>query len=467
MKAIGYGAVGIAILLGTFEMAGVTAAPAQPVQAVGLRVGAARIDITPPAPEGNKIRDRLYASAIVIDNGTTRAALIGADQISFGEPAWADVTRRVAAEFKISAEHVLTSATHTHSDGRFGVAPPLGTPAAGRGAAGSAGGGAAMPQVGRGAAQPAPSPLSDAAVEAARRAVARLQPARVGYGAGVSHLNVNRDAIHPETKRWYQGPNLAGESDKTVAVMSFVAPDGKPIALFVNYAMHPINYYLRGLVSADFPGEASRYIESALGDDVVVVWTQGAQGDQNPLYSRPGGVLAAARRAGGPPSEIERAEGVLDRWIKAMGAVLGEEIIRVANATSQRSDQARIWGRHETVTCPGRTRLDNAREGVPGQYEDGPPVNIRVGVLAIGTTIVSSVNAEIYTGIGQRIKSRSPFAHTIVTALGNGSAGSGYVPTEEAFNRYTFQVLGSRLKPGCAEDAIVTAAIRLMTQAAQ
>ena len=99
------------------------------------------------------------------------------------------------------------------------------------------------------------------------------------------------------------------------------------------------------------------------------------------------------------------------------------------------------------------------------RYEDGPPVNIRVGMLTIGTTAIGSVNAEIYTGIGQRIKAQSPLANTIVTALGNGSAGSGYIPTEEAFNRYTFQVLGSRLKPGCAEDGIVNAAVGLLTDA--
>jgi neutral ceramidase len=198
---------------------------------------------------------------------------------------------------------------------------------------------------------------------------------------------------------------------------------------------------------------------------VVVVWSQGAQGDQNPLYSRPGSALSAARRGGGPRDEIVRAEAALDRWIKAVAAVLGEEIIRVNNATTLRSDQVRIWGGQKMVTCPGRTRLDNAREGVPGQYEDGPPVNIRVGMLTIGTTAIGSVNAEIYTGIGTRIKARSPLAHTMVTALANGSAGSGYIPTEEAFNRYTFQVLGSRLKPGCAEDAIVTAALQLLAEA--
>jgi neutral ceramidase len=470
--------VGAAVLLwGAYSGSSPVVVAGQTRQGGGLRVGAARVDITPPAPDGNRIRDRLYASAIVVDNGTTRAALIGADQISFGEQAWADVTRRIASEFKIPTEHVLTSATHTHSDGRFGVAPPIGSatargagPPAGRGAGAGAppvaGRSAGAPgAAGRGPAQQASSVLTDATVEAVRRAIARLQPARVGYGAGQSHLNVNRDAIHPETKRWYQGPNLTGESDKTIAVLSFVAADDRPIALFVNYAMHPISFYLRGLVSADFPGEASRYIESVYGDDVVVVWTQGAQGDQNPLYSRPGAVLSAARRAGGPPDAIERAEGVLDRWIKAMGAVLGEEIIRVTNASTMRSDQARIWAGQRTVTCPGRTRLDNAREGVPGQYEDGPAVNIRVGMLTIGTTAIGSVNAEIYTGIGTRIKARSPLANTMVVALGNGGAGSGYIPTEEAFNRYTFQVLGSRLKPGCAEDGIVNTAVGLLTDA--
>jgi neutral ceramidase len=439
----------------TLSWDGAAIAIHRPAQAATLRVGAARVDITPPAPPGNTIRDRLYASAIVIESGTTRAVLIGADQIAFSEAAWTDVTARLTATFKIPPAHVLTTATHTHSDGRFGVAPPL--DAAGRGGAPAA---AAPPS-----APPQPSALAGAVFEAVRAAIGRLQPARVGYGAGVSNLNVNRDAIHPETKRWYQGPNLTGESDKTLAVLSFVTPEGKPIAFFVNYAMHPINYYLRGIVSADFPGEASRYLEGVYGDDLVVVWSQGAEGDQNPLYSRPSTALSAARRGGGPRDEIVRAEAGLDRWIRAMGAVLGEEIIRVNNATTSRNDGVRIWGGQTIVICPGRTRLDNAREGVPGQYEDGPPVNIRVGLLTIGTTAIASVNAEIYTGIGTRIKARSPLAHTIVTALANGSAGSGYIPTEDAFNRYTFQVLGSRLKPGCAEDGIVTAAVNLLSEA--
>jgi neutral ceramidase len=449
--------------------------PARAGQTPSLRVGAARVDITPPPPEGNRIRDRLYVSVIVVDNGVTKAVLVGADQISFGAPIWADVTRRLSADFGIAPEQVLTSATHTHSDGRFGVAPPGGRGGgpAGPAAPGGRGAGpaAAGPAGGRGGAPgggAAPSTvLADATVQAVGLALKRLQPARAGYNAGQSYFNVNRDALHPETRRWYQGPNPDGVSDKTMAVLSFTTVDGVPIALFVNYAMHPINFYLRGFISADTPGEAARWVERVYGDDVVVVWTQGASGDQNPAYLRPGQAFAAAQRGGGPPEELARAEATFDSFIKATGAVLGEEIIRVSSGTTRSASDLRISSGHRIVTCPGRTRLDNAREGVAGQYEDGPPVEIRVGLLTLGSTALISVNAEIYTGIASRIKAASPLRDTIVVSLANGSAGSGYVPTEEAFYSQTFQVLGSRLKPGCAEDAVVGAALDMLVAAAR
>ena len=41
-------------------------------------------------------------------------------------------------------------------------------------------------------------------------------------------------------------------------------------------------------------------------------------------------------------------------------------------------------------------------------------------------------------------------------------AGSGYIYSDAAYSHLTFQVIGSRLKPGCAEDKIVSTAIALM-----
>ncbi len=53
-------------------------------------------------------------------------------------------------------------------------------------------------------------------VEAVRLAQSRLVPARMGYGTGVSYINVNRNIIDPKTRRWWEGPNYDGPSDKTL-----------------------------------------------------------------------------------------------------------------------------------------------------------------------------------------------------------------------------------------------------------
>jgi hypothetical protein len=60
------------------------------------------------------------------------------------------------------------------------------------------------------------------------------------------------------------------------------------------------------------------------------------------------------------------------------------------------------------------------------------------------------------------IKAEAPASRTIVVTLANGSANSGYIYSDEAYSHLTFQVIGSRLKPGCAEAGIVSSAIDLM-----
>jgi hypothetical protein len=56
--------------------------------------------------------------------------------------------------------------------------------------------------------------------------------------------------------------------------------------------------------------------------------------------------------------------------------------------------------------------------------------------------------------ISQRLKKNSPMANTVVVTLANGRANSGYIPDDASFGHNTFQVLGSRLKPGCAEQGM-------------
>ena len=116
---------------------------------------------------------------------------------------------------------------------------------------------------------------------------------------------------------------------------------------------------------------------------------------------------------------------------------------------------APVHGSFTTVSCPGRDRTNDGRAGFEGTYKDAPPVEIRLGLLRLGEVMIGAVNAEVFNPIAQRLKRESPYKATMMATLTNGSARSGYIPDDESFGKYTFEVLSSRLKPGCAESAIV------------
>jgi hypothetical protein len=449
----------LALLLGAFG-------PSLAADPLTLRVGAARVDITPagdaayPA-SGRYAHERLYARAIVLDNGSTRAALVGLDMGGIEEAIWEKASRQVAAALRCPPENLVLTTTHSHSAVPSGPPPP-GYPRA------------------------SPEKTIAAVMDAVRQAEARLSPALAGFGTGASYLNVNRDTVSEETHLWTQAANLGGPSDKSVAVVQFTTPAGEPVAAYVAYAMHPINGYLLGITSGDVPGALCRYVEQQFDDKMVVVFAQGASGDQNPLYLRPStnalASLSGARITGyemaREPIEAPLRDGTvsrrpldpkvadnLERFMESQGQLLGEEVIRVMTRTRRRTADVRLWGAQRTLTCPARKRTNTGREGAPGEYEDSDePVRIRLGVLGIGDTALATVNGEVYSAVGQRARKQSPLTNTVVVTLANGRANSGYIPDDASFGAYTFQVLGSRLRQGCAEQGIADGIAELVGQ---
>lgn len=427
-----------------------------------LRVGAAKIDITPGkpvAPATDKYdHERLYIRAIVVDNGTTRGAMVSMDTGSLTPAGLALLTQ----ELGVPAANIIASGIHTHSGSIQGVRPG-----------------------GRGAEPEGPQPPTETdriVLKAVQDARAGLQPALVGFGEGQSYLNVNRDAIDPATGKWHQGTNPDGWSDKTVAVLMFRKPGGEPIAAYVNYAMHPINGYVSGIISGDYPEAMARYVEKAFGDNIIVAFTQGASGDQNPLYLRPSTNVMASRNGtkitgyvmdresseamlrpnggqAGKPADPAVMDNLL-RFIESEGQLLGEEVIRVMTNTRDLDSNVAIVGAAKDFTCPGRIRVtgdawDNAtREGVSAEYKDGPDVPIHVGVLRIGNIAVAASSGELYTRIGQRVKAASPLEDTMLVTLISPYRGNGYTPDDLSYGHQTFQALGTRVKQGCAEQSI-------------
>jgi neutral/alkaline ceramidase-like enzyme len=439
-----------------------------------LRAGAGKVDITPQQSEllrGDFIRDHLYVRAILIDNGKTCAVLVGIDAGGAGTAMVQAATARAAKSTGCPTENFIISATHTHSGSTRGL------------------GDDGMPNA---------QQTADAIVKAVEAAKSQLQPARIGFGTAQVYLNVNRDLF--EGQKWYQGPNLNAGSDKTLAVLEVIGPDDRPIGVYMNYAMHPIDFYLSGVISADFPGEASRYIERRY-NKAVAIFVQGASGDQNPLLLRPFYNLVGVRtrtsymsddRIGAElPAKIsaselnanahrieqikipikpeeraafESAVAQSSEIIAAMGAIIGESSIDVMkNHIPATTDTATIWGAQDDFSCPGRDRLDNsARQGVLPPYRDGADVTITVGMLRLGNIYIASVNGEVYNDIAVRLKQEAPISELMMTTLANGSANSGYIYSNEAGSHLTFQVIGSRLKPGCAEDFIVAKGLDLI-----
>jgi hypothetical protein len=420
-------------------------------QSTSLRAGAAKVDVTPAPNDLPKnydgILDHLYSRAIVLGNGNASAALITVDAGAVPDAVWKGVSEQVEKNLGIPARNVLLTATHTHS----------------------------VPG------QTGPDYVRKI-VESVRMAKEKMIPARVGYGSGVSYINVNRNIIDPKTRRWWEGPNYDGPSDKTVAVMKFESLTGEPIAVYYNYAMHAVTVGQLDLVSADAPGTTSKYIEDSLDNKIVALWSSGAAGDQNPIYfqqtfdlrdirtkdyAKRGIDISNAMPPGGQglnkkDPEVMKLMDQQKQMIFSMGQFLGEEVLHVMRGMERTDSDVEIKGGVKTISCPGRTRTNEGRAGFEGTYQDADPVEIQLGLLRIGDITIGAVNAEVFNPIAQRLKKESPYARTMMATLTNGMARSGYIPNDAAYGMDTFEVLSSRLKPGCAESAIVNGILDLM-----
>jgi len=418
-----------------------------------LKAGAAKVDVTPAESELPKnyegIWDHIYSRAIVIGDGETKAALLTLDAGGMPEQLWQNVTKRAEAELRIPAKNILMTATHSHSVPRI---------------TGSA--------------------FEDRVFQSLKIADEKLQPARVGFGTGVSYLNVNRNIIDPKTRRWWEGPNYDGPSDKTVAVVEFQTLSGEPIAVYYNYAMHAVTVGQLDKVSADAPGAASHYIEDSFDDKLVAVWSTGAAGDQNPVYfqqtydlreirikdyAKRGEDISNSMPPGGQglnkqDPQVMKLMNQQKQLILSMGQFLGEEVMHVMHGMERTQSSARLFGARKTVSCPGRQRTDTGRAGYPGTYKDANPVDLRLSLVMIGDVALGAVNGEVFNPISQRLKKESRLAGTMMVTLTNGMAPSGYIPNDAAFGYNTFEVVSSRLKPGCAEDAIVNGILDLIDQ---
>jgi len=90
----------------------------------------------------------------------------------------------------------------------------------------------------------------------------------------------------------------------------------------------------------------------------------------------------------------------------------------------------------------------------------GRPWEVEVQVIALGDQLAwVSLPGEIFVELGLAIKKSSPYAHTLIAELANGSIG--YIPDKSAYAQGNYEVVSARCAEGSGE-MLVERALRLL-----
>ena len=404
-----------------------------------LKAGAARVDITPAPDEfpyqarGERpyagVHDPVYARALVLDDGTRQVAIVVVDVTMIPKPQ--EMSKAIAAELRIAETNLMLAATHTHN-------VPLV----------SYHGGEPDAQQAREIER-----VNQGALEAARKAKERLRPARVAFARGEAWVNVNNG----EQAGLKDGFDPHGPSDKSLDVLEVQAVDGSPIALLVDYATHA-EVMFRSMtkdngyeVSGDLPGAAARIVENQTPNSPVVLFASAAAGDQLPIFK-------SLQPAGRLPADDEGAAG----WalLDVQARRLANSVHRVAATMPAGTSQATLSAAAKTVECPGQHLRPN-RETGKVEAEEKPPVEIPLSVIRINNIVLAGVAGDVGSEIGMKFKAASPLPDSTMITMTSGSIG--YILSDANYEHPGHGVMGSPLKQGCAEKAVVQGLIDLIS----
>jgi len=437
-----------------------------------LRAGAHAIDITPKVlpvvvngmfleRTADKIVDPLHARCLALDDGHTRIAIVVVDTIGMSREMTDAVKDQAAKSTGIPTSRILISATHTHS------AP------------------AVIPCLGSGIDEAYTQYLPPLLVQGIEKAVANLEPARVGSAVvhAPEYTNCRRWVLRPDrmgkdpfgdrTVRanmhpGHQSANAIGPSgpiDPDITLLSVQALDGRPIALLANYSMH---YYSSDMVSSDYYGPFCDAVTRRLGAEdrkppFVAMMSHGTSGDQWwGDYGKP------------------RTD-----WggYKKYADLLAERAV-AACRTIQHRDDATLQMAETKLTLPRRVpdakRLAWAR-GMLEKVGDHTPRNrpevyareavclheerereLKLQAVRIGDFGITAIPNEVYALTGLKLKAQSPLRPTMNIELANGC--DGYIPPPEqhvlgGYNTWPARTAGLEVQ---AEPKIVEALLSLL-----
>jgi neutral ceramidase len=380
-----------------------------PAAAATLRASCVKIDITPEgsqwllgyaARQSEGVHDRLFHRIVALDDGKTEFILASSDLALVSPSLVDDTLRQLEKETGLKPQQIWWTATHTHS------APEVGPP------------GLAPLFLGdRYKHEPNPEysgRVIQAFIEGIKQARARLEPARLGAGTGLSLANINRRAKDADG-RVSLGLNPEGPVDRQIGLIRLERMNGSPLALIVNYAMHGTVLGGRNLqISGDAPGIVADYVEQKLGAPMLFI--NGAAGNVAPIYSG-----YADFRSG---------------HITQFNVLLGDRILAANLLIARTTADVNLWiGQKviETPRKPGLGWVDALNPYLRVTSDGSTVVRIPVTFLKINSDVlVWAAPLELFNEIAVSVRNHSPYPFTFYFGYSNGWLG--YLTTAEAFN---------------------------------
>ncbi len=413
-----------------------------------LRAGAYAMDVTPQKfpvsvnggfadRKVNSAHDPLHARCLVLDDGTTKLAIVVVDSCMIPRELIDEAKKLAAKKTGIPATNMLISATHTHS------APAVAS------------------VFGSDADAEYTKFLVRKIAEGIDKAHTNLAPAKLAWGiAEEPHQVFNRrwklkagvknlDPFGGDTDKVKMNPprmsidllEPAGPTDPRVTVMSLRDADDKPLALFANYSLHYVGDM--PALSADYFGVFADSVSQKLkaGKGFVGLLSNGTSGDVNNINFKE----ASPKFQPGERSRLV-ADAVATAAVKSLDkAEYGSRMaLRVATKDIElgvRKPTADEVKRAEVILekAKGRDLKGSeetyARETVlMAKYPD--KVKVPVQVLLIGQFAVVAIPCEVFTEIGLAVKKNSLLKTTCVVSLANGYFGYLPTPAQHALGGY-------------------------------
>ena len=443
-----------------------------------LRAGAAIVEITPklgvlldgaiskPGP-AKGVHDRLYARALVLDDGNTRVGIVICDACMIGRDV-IDTAKQIAAnETNFNQRHLLVAATHTHSAVR-------------------------AIHIGQGPLDVEYHTwLSRRIADAIRQAVQKLTPARLGYGSfnKADFLACRRFlcetesvTLNPFGDRGERIKSVAAKSasvigpagpvDPQFSILALQHTNASPLAVLGNYSVHYGGGIPRGMISADYFGAYSLSVEGLLAEDsndnsVVAMLTNGTSGDTGSITKDRTGydpyewISVSAR-------ELARETMRTLATIDFHGDVTLDAVQSELSLGIRRPSPERLGWAHRVLSAthaehPHRWTETYAREAIHlNQFP--PSKQFLIQAIRVGDIAIVAIPCEVFAETGLAIKSGSPFPHTFIIELANGYGGYLPPPKQHQLGGYeTWPARSSHLEVS-AEPKIRQAALRLLQQ---